>query len=249
MSGMSKDKGGAASVAGFIKTISLLRPRGLRVVAELGLVRNDVGPRSYVADEVIISHAGVRVKVGNTDAEGRMVMADLLSHLRERCITDKSIVNPRLFTCATLTGHAPRAVGTYGLCLDNGPARRLGISRRLYDAGELWGDNFEVSSIRREDYDFIKPKNNTYDVLQCNNAPSSGTSRGHQFPAAFLIVASGLDKHGIDSQQPIPFTHLDIAGNYVEDDDWQFGKVTAAPVVALAALFVPEVVGGSNNSQ
>ena len=32
------------------------------------------------------------------------------------------------------------------------------------------------------------------DVLQCNNEPSSMTARGHQFPAAFLIRASGLDK-------------------------------------------------------
>ena len=39
---------------------------------------------SYVADEIITSRAGVRVRVGNTDAEGRMVMADVLCKLKER---------------------------------------------------------------------------------------------------------------------------------------------------------------------
>lgn len=42
------------------------------------MVRNSVGSDAYVADEIIRSRAGVRVRVGNTDAEGRMVMADLL---------------------------------------------------------------------------------------------------------------------------------------------------------------------------
>lgn len=38
----------------------------------------------YVADEIITSRAGVRVRVGNTDAEGRMVMADVLCHMKEK---------------------------------------------------------------------------------------------------------------------------------------------------------------------
>lgn len=56
------------------------------------------------------------------------------------------------------------------------------------------GDVFEVSSIRREDYDFHKGKSEYEDILQCNNLASSATPRGHQTPAAFLIMASGLDK-------------------------------------------------------
>ena len=40
----------------------------------------------------------------------------------------------------------------------------------------------------------IEGKSEYEDILQCNNLPSSGTPRGHQFPAAFLIEGSGLDK-------------------------------------------------------
>lgn len=61
-------------------------------------------------------------------------------------------------------------------------------------AGEALGDVFEVSSIRREDYDFHKGKSEYEDILQSNNLPSSSTPRGHQAPAAFLIMAAGLDK-------------------------------------------------------
>lgn len=61
-------------------------------------------------------------------------------------------------------------------------------------AGEVLGDMFEVSTIRREDYEFHKGKSEYEDILQCNNLPSSATPRGHQTPAAFLIMTSGLDK-------------------------------------------------------
>ena len=50
------------------------------------------------------------------------------------------------------------------------------------------GDPAEISTIRREDYAFIRSKYVTEDIVQCNNLPSSGTPRGHQFPAAFMIA-------------------------------------------------------------
>lgn len=48
--------------------------------------------------------------------------------------------------------------------------------------------------MRREDFDFHCGKSEYEDVLQCNNAPSSRTPRGHQTPSAFLVMSSGLDK-------------------------------------------------------
>jgi len=42
------------------------------------VARNSVGEECYVADEIITSRAGLRIRIGNTDAEGRMVMADPL---------------------------------------------------------------------------------------------------------------------------------------------------------------------------
>jgi len=229
---LDSDKLGAAGLAGFVLTTAILKPKGIRVVAELGMVRNSVGSNGYVSDEVIVSHAGVRVKVGNSDAEGRMVLSDCVSHLRVIALQS---VNPIIMTCATLTGHAMRAVGNYSITLDNGPAFREGYSRKLQEVSELWGEPFEVSVLRKDDFEFVKPKNSDYDVLQCNTQPSSMTARGHQFPAAFILIASGLANHGKASAHPIPFSHLDIAGSALEDGDWTFGKPTGVPIVSLTA--------------
>lgn len=238
MAGMSRDKCGAATVAGLLRVVSALQPRNLRVVAELGCVRNSIGPDAYVSDEILVGHAGVRVRVGNTDAEGRLVMADLLSHLRETAL---KAVHPRLFTVATLTGHAHRAVGPYPIAMDNGPARALGVSEQLAETGERWGEPFELSRLRREDVEFVRPRSRADDVLSCNTLPSSATPRGHQFPMAFLMAASGLARHGQDSPSPLAYTHLDIAGCAVEGDDWQNGRPTAIPLTAMAARWVARV--------
>jgi leucyl aminopeptidase len=238
MAGMSRDKGGAAAVAGFVLAAARLRPRGLRIIAEIGAVRNSIGSDAFVTDEVLVSHAGVRVRVGNTDAEGRLVLADLLSHLRIQALESEG---PQIFSVATLTGHAAIAVGPYSLANDNGPAARDDVSAELKEVGETWGDPLERSSLRREDFAFIQPRSKADDVLSCNNKPSSQTPRGHQFPMAFLMVASGLDKHGGDAERPLAYTHLDIGGSGVEGMDWQHGRPTAAPLVALAARYLLDV--------
>jgi len=246
MAGMSRDKCGAATVAGFILSTVLLQPSSLRVVGSLALVRNSCGSNAYVSDEIIQSHAGIRVKVGNTDAEGRMVLSDIISHLR---VIALNAVNPKLVSIATLTGHASRSVGKYSITLDNGPAKHQQLSQDLQKTSEVWGDPFEVSVLRPDDYDFIRPRPRAtdYDVLQCNTQPSSATNRGHQFPAAFIIIASGLYEHGNNAAKPLPFSHMDIGGSATEDGDYQFGKPSARPLVALVARYVlPRVVGGTS---
>ena len=237
MAGMSRDKGGAAAVAGLLLAAAKLKVPGVKLIAELGVVRNSIGADAYVADEIITSHAGRRVRVGNTDAEGRMVLADLLSHLRSRALKEK---RPHLLSVATLTGHAGRAVGPYSIALDNGPARAARISERLMATGDRWGDPFDISRLRREDYDFVRPRTLADDVMHCNNAPSSATPRGHQFPMAFLAIAAGLDDHGSDSRKPLPFTHLDIGGSGAEGGDWQHGFPTGKPVLAMLQALVRE---------
>lgn len=229
MAGMSRDKGGAAAVAGMLKTIAELKPERVRVVGLLGVCRNSIGADAFVTDEIITSHAGVRVRVGNTDAEGRLVLADLLSHLR---VAARDAVEPHLLSVATLTGHAGRAVGPYSILIENGPARRRNVSSTLDAIGELWGDPFEVSRLRREDYEMVEPRTKADDLLSCNNLPSSGTARGHQFPAAFLAIASGIER--ADAEVQLPFTHIDLGGSGAEGGDWQHGRPTAAPVIALS---------------
>ncbi|XOV81108.1 MAG: M17 family metallopeptidase [Aestuariibacter sp.] len=230
MAGMSRDKGGAASVAGFMKMLAELQPSGLKVVAEIGAVRNSLGSEAFVADEIITSRAGVRVRIGNTDAEGRLLLADVLTHLSELA---KGESEAQFFSVATLTGHAARAVGPYTALVENGKAREHGVTAKLVSSGDAIGDPAEASRSRREDYDFVRPRTSADDILSSNNAASAVTARGHQFPMAFLHMASGLDKCDV------AYTHVDIAGSGVEGGDWQHGKPTGASVLMLANHYIP----------
>lgn len=233
MAGMHRDKCGSAAVAGFMEIVNKLQPKNLKVIGSMAMVRNSVGSECYVADEIITSRAGVRVRVGNTDAEGRMAMADVLCHMKEMAANE---IDPHLMTIATLTGHCVLAYGEgYSAVMDNGPARLAGVSQTLQRAGEEIADPFEISSIRREDFEFHAGKSEYEDVLQCNNAPSSRTPRGHQTPSAFLILSSGLDKHGKDSTSPLKYSHLDIAGSSGPFP----GVPSGAPILALAKAYIP----------
>ncbi|KAG0347847.1 hypothetical protein BG004_006797 [Podila humilis] len=245
MRGMSRDKCGAATVAGFMATVAELKPKHVNVTAILSLVRNSVGSNAYVSDEVIYSRNGGRVLVGNTDAEGRMVMTDPLCECKERVLAErKSGVNipSRLFTVATLTGHAIRAYGPYGITLDNGPARKANISTHIQAGGHVLGDPFEISTLRREDYAYVAPGTTSEDVVQANDKASSATARGHQYPMAFMAVASGIDQFGLDKEKSdqIAYTHIDIAGSAEElsGNGFSLPEVTGNPVPAFASAFL-----------
>lgn len=239
MVGMSRDKCGAAAMAGFMAVCALLKPTHLNVTVDLAFVRNSIGSNAYVADEIIKSRAGVRVRIGNTDAEGRMVMADLLAQMKERALSLAVPQRARLFTCATLTGHVGLTYGPYAAAMDNGPAKLLKIGNRIKTEGQRIGDCFELSTLRREDYDFVAPSSNCEDVVQANRLPSSATPRGHQYPAAFLQIASGLIDHGMDAapEKRLAYTHLDIAGA-AEEGRGPWGRLTGTPIAALTFAFL-----------
>lgn len=224
MAGMSRDKGGAAAVAGVVRAAAALALPGVEVVGLLGLVRNSVGEEGYVSDEIITSRAGVRVRIGNTDAEGRLVLADLLCRAKEIA---KDAKDPVLVSIATLTGHVYRAFGPYTGSIGNRAARDAGVLDALDKLGEIWGEPMERSRPRREDYAFVAPRSAAEDVLSSNRLASVATPRGHQFPFAFLDVASGLKGSNV------PFVHLDIGGAAYSPADWQSGTPTAAPVLSL----------------
>jgi len=234
---MHRDKCGAASVCGFFRIIAFLKPPGLRVYGSMACVRNSVGEDCYVSDEIVTSRAGVRVRVGNTDAEGRMVMADLLCEMKELALKPEiGGKDPLLFTIATLTGHVVRCYGTaYSGIMDNGYARKLNIARSIQDSGDIMSDPFEVSVVRREDWEFHGSHIDEYaDTRNSSNIGSTNRSRGHMTPPAFMQIAAGLDKHGLDSDHPLAYTHIDIAGS----SGHYPGIPTGTPLLALSHRFL-----------
>ncbi|KAJ2345574.1 hypothetical protein GGF43_005184, partial [Coemansia sp. RSA 2618] len=244
MRGMSRDKLGACGVAGFAVATGLMRERAVDLSCVLAFERNSIGPNSLLPDEIVCSRAGVRVLINDTDAEGRLVMTDPVSECRERILAARaagSKVPAAIYTVATLTGHVIRAYGWYGATVANGPARRGKYDQRLAASGLAYGDPFENSIMRREDHAFVRARTDREDVYQSNSQPSTLTDRGHQYPAAFIIKASGLDKHslgaGVDAA--IPFVHVDIAGSAEDGIEPGLGlcAITGSPVATFAGAF------------
>ncbi|MFN3602986.1 MAG: hypothetical protein ACK4UY_16510, partial [Dietzia sp.] len=205
--GMSRDKCGAAAAAGLVRAFAALRAPDVRVVAMLGVVVNAVGPEAYLPDEIVRGHSGRRVLVTHTDAEGRMVLADMLSSLREEAVAsvaDPALKHASITMCsiATLTGHVGLAWGPYTAAMENGPAAAHGLARALQHAGTLLADPLEVSSLRREDFAVVAAHTPDHDVVQSVVHLPRPVKRGHQYPAAFLLRASALDVHGTRAELP-----------------------------------------------
>jgi leucyl aminopeptidase len=100
---MKKDMGGAATVLGLAQTIMAAKlPVRLRVL--IPAVENAVSGNAFRPSDVLPTRKGVTVEVGNTDAEGRLVLADALT---EACSEKPTL----LIDCATLTGAARTALG------------------------------------------------------------------------------------------------------------------------------------------
>jgi leucyl aminopeptidase len=117
---MKKDMGGAATVLGLARLI-MEADLPVRLVVRTGCVENSISGTAMRPLDVIRTRNGMTVEVGNTDAEGRLVLCDLLS---EACAESPSL----LVDCATLTGAARVALGPdlpALFCNDDGWAETL----------------------------------------------------------------------------------------------------------------------------
>lgn len=107
MDRMKSDMGGSAVVTGAMYAIAKMQ-LPLHIIALVPATDNRPGEEAYVPGDVITMHSGTTVEVLNTDAEGRMLLADALSWAKR--------YNPELvMDFATLTGAAAVAVGPHGI--------------------------------------------------------------------------------------------------------------------------------------
>ncbi|UCB52182.1 MAG: leucyl aminopeptidase [Candidatus Zixiibacteriota bacterium] len=142
--------------------------------------------------DIITSHSGKTVEVLNTDAEGRLILADGLSYAR-------SFEPDAIVDVATLTGTIKLALGT--LCaglFGNNP----GLKKRMIQAGEVSGERVWEMPLWDEYQEFLKS-----DLADIKNV--GGRFGGSILAAKFLESFVG----------DIPWLHLDIAGVDVKDKD------------------------------
>ena len=129
---MKKDMGGAAIVLGAFRAIAGLR-LPVHLVAVLALAENAVDARSYHPGDVLRTKQGLTVEIANTDAEGRLVLADAFALARE--------YKPRtLVDFATLTGACRTALGKQlmGLFCDDAPLRDAVLAAAGATGEHVW---------------------------------------------------------------------------------------------------------------
>ncbi len=218
MTHMSRDKLGGAYVLGIMKALAELKPEGVEVNAYLPVTPNLPDALAMLPDDVIESASGKSVKIGHTDAEGRLTLIDAVT-LAAREKADEII------TFATLTGAAEAAVGENALLLgkEDGDFRFHGphaaLRHRLYNQARKQDEPVDMLPVKAEDFENIKSDADNADL---DNDGKNAGKRGAQKAAAFVI--SGLPD-GVD----IPIAHFDIAG--VMGDG---GAGTNPPIPAVA---------------
>ena len=182
---MKCDMAGGAAVAGTLFALAKNRVP-LHVIGLVPATDNRPGGLAYAPGDVITMHSGLTVEVKNTDAEGRLLLADALSFAKR--------YNPELvIDLATLTGAAVRALGTEATAvLGTAPAATL---QALANAGHAVHERLVEFPLWDEYADHIKS-----DIADLSNLGKG--EAGHISAAKFLErFAEGY-----------PWIHLDIAG-------------------------------------
>jgi len=195
MKGMKRDKDGGCAVFGAMHTIATTIKPNFPVVALLACAENSISDEAYRPDDVIEFRNGVTVEVTNTDAEGRLVLADALCWACEK-ESPAAIVD-----MATLTGGVVVALGSVyaGLWCDD-DALRAKVDAAAEASGErVW------RLPHHADYNAMM-KSPIADIV--NSAP---VREAHPIQgAAFLSYF--VDK-------TIPWAHIDIAGTHATEKD------------------------------
>ena len=188
---MMKCDMGAAAVIGAIYSLALSKSN-CYVVGLIPAVENRPGGDAYVPGDVITMMNGTTVEVLNTDAEGRLILADELHYAKR--------YNPELvIDIATLTGAAARSVGKYGLVAMENYNKEIFTNfstdmNKLLKSGNIVGERVAVQPFW-DDY----KKELESSVADIKNL--GGAEAGH-------ITAGKFLEYFVD----YPWIHLDIAG-------------------------------------
>jgi len=187
MKGMKYDKCGGTAVLGAMHAIATAK-LPVRVTAILPAAENMVSGNAYRPDDIITLYNGVTVEVTNTDAEGRLVLADALAWA---CRTVKPT---HIVDMATLTGGVVTALGSWcaGLMCNDADLRG-----RIERAGEQSGDRVWHLPLWQEHREHMRSQH--ADLINSNPSRLAHPLMGGAFLSYFV-------------DDKIPWAHVDIAG-------------------------------------
>lgn len=191
MSWMQFDKCGGMAVLAAMQMVARLKPE-TSVIGMLAVAENMPGGKAARPGDIIKAHNGKTIEILNTDAEGRLVLADALSLAQQH--KPSAIVD-----LATLTGAAIVALGHTAAAIIGNDSKFI---QTLIKAGDAAGERFWELPLWPEHMDDMK---GTFaDLQNIGKSGTAGTITGAAFLASFV-------------PENIPWAHMDIAGTAWEE--------------------------------
>ena len=187
MEDMTYDMAGSAVVVGLMKSLALRKAK-INAVGVVGLVENMPGGNAQRPGDIVKSYSGKTIEILNTDAEGRLVLADALTYTEEK-FKPKFIVD-----LATLTGAIIVSLGSEYAGLFSNDDK---LSSQLIKAGEHVEEKVWRMPLNKNFDKLIDSKN--ADMQNINYVGGAGSTTAAQFLQRFILNKT-------------PWAHLDIAG-------------------------------------
>ncbi|MDQ3290766.1 MAG: leucyl aminopeptidase [Bacteroidota bacterium] len=217
---MKSDMAGAASVIGIFYALAKNKIP-LHVIGLIPATDNRPGGRAFAPGDVITMHSGTTVEVMNTDAEGRLLLADALHFAKK--------YEPELvIDMATLTGAAARAVGREGIVMmSNAPEE---TRQKFKKAGDTSYERLVELPLWEEYAEHLKS-----DIADLKNlgGPEAGAISAGKFLEHFTSY---------------PWIHLDIAGTaFLTSPDNYRGKNGTGSSVRLIYQFLIDTIKDNTN--
>jgi leucyl aminopeptidase len=187
MEDMTYDMAGSATVVGLMKNLAIRKAK-INAVGVVGLVENMPGGNAQRPGDIVKSYSGKTIEVLNTDAEGRLVLADALT------FTEKKFKPKFIVDLATLTGAIIVSLGSEyaGLFSNNDK-----LSKQLLDVSEKVDEKLWRMPLHKNFDKLIDSKN--ADMQNINYVGGAGSTTAAQFLQRFILNKT-------------PWAHLDIAG-------------------------------------
>jgi len=187
MEDMTYDMAGSAVVVGLMRNFALRKAK-INAVGVVGLVENMPGGNAQRPGDIVKSYSGKTIEVLNTDAEGRLVLADALT------FTEKKFKPNFIVDLATLTGAIVVSLGSEYAGLFSNDDK---LSKQIYDAGEKVDEKVWRLPLHKN-YDKLMDSKNA-DMQNINYVGGAGSTTAAQFLQRFILNKT-------------PWAHLDIAG-------------------------------------
>ena len=187
MEDMTYDMAGSATVVGLMKNLALRKAK-INAVGVVGLVENMPGGNAQRPGDIVKSYSGKTIEILNTDAEGRLVLADALT------FTEKKFKPKFMVDLATLTGAIIVSLGSEYAGLFSNDDK---LSNQLLEAGKKVDEKLWRMPLHKNFDKLIDSKN--ADMQNINYVGGAGSTTAAQFLQRFVLNKT-------------PWAHLDIAG-------------------------------------